>query len=47
MNSCYKTTNFFLIYADDIKIFSLINEVPDALAFQGDLVAFAAWSAVV
>ena len=41
-NSCFKTTSFFLIYAEEVKMFSLISGIADAFALQGDLAAFAA-----
>ena len=36
----------FLIYADDIKIYSIISGLSDALALQNDLVSLVTWSGV-
>ena len=32
VGKCFSRTTIFLIYADDIKIYSIINGLPDALA---------------
>ena len=46
MSKCFSRTTIFVIYANDIKIYSIINGLPDALALQNDLALFATWSGV-
>ena len=46
MGKCFSRNMIFLIYADDIKIYSIINGLPDALALQNDLVSLATGSGV-
>lgn len=43
ITSCFKKATFSL-YADDLKIYSCINNVLDATAIQRDLIAFTDWS---